>query len=129
MRAIKSKNTKPEMLIRSLVHGMGYRYRIHRTDLPGKPDLVFPSRKKVILVHGCFWHGHADRLCRTAHKPKTNTAYWGPKLLKNRRRDKLNAKALSALGWDALTVWECKTKDREAIKAQLKSFLGPLSRK
>jgi len=121
MAAVKSKNTQPEMLVRKLVYGMGYRYRLHYSKLPGKPDLVFPSRKKVIFVHGCFWHQHT---CPAADKPKSNKAYWLPKLERNRMRDIANLASLKATGWDALVLWECHLKDHEKLQKIIHKFLG-----
>src|SRR6266581_695316 len=95
MRAIRSKDMRPELTVRHLVHKLGYRFRLHRTDLPGRPDLVFVSRRRVIFVHGCFWHSHQG--CKIAHKPKSNAGYWGPKLKRNQARDKKNLKALTAI--------------------------------
>ena len=121
MRAIKSKDTKPEMLTRRTVHGMGYRYRLHRKDLPGKPDLVFPSRRKAIFVHGCFWHGHdCPHGSRT---PKSNREYWVAKISRNRERDAQSEAALKQDGWRVLTVWECQMKDHEALRGRLRQFL------
>jgi DNA mismatch endonuclease (patch repair protein) len=120
MRAIRSKGMRPELAVRSLVHRMGYRFRLHRKDLPGKPDLVFVSRRKVIFVHGCYWHGHS---CKLAHTPKTNTAYWGPKLQRNRARDKKNLKSLRRLGWTALVIWECGLKNLGTSAARIRRFL------
>ena len=121
MRAIKSKDTKPEMLTRRTVHGMGYRYRLHRKDLPGKPDLVFPSRRKAIFVNGCFWHGHdCPHGSRT---PKSNREYWVAKIDRNRERDAQSEAALKQDGWRVLTVWECQMKDREALRGRLRQFL------
>src|ERR1035441_7586556 len=97
MRAIRSKDMRPELAVRSLVHKLGYRYRLHKRDLPGKPDLVFASRRKVIFVHGCFWHSHKG--CKAAHVPKSNLAYWGPKLQRNQTRDLKNINTLTADGW------------------------------
>src|ERR1700738_465508 len=102
MSRIRSRDTKPELVVRSLVHKLGYRFRLHRKDLPGKPDLVFASRHKVIFVHGCFWHAHD---CRVAHTPRSNATYWGPKLERNQARDKKNLAALTALGWNPLVIW------------------------
>lgn len=121
MRAIRSKNTQPEMAVRSLIHGLGYRFRLHRKDLPGKPDLAFPSRRKVIFVHGCFWHFHD---CKVAHIPNSNREYWEPKLRRNKARDIKNLNALAQQGWDALEIWECELKDTRAISVQVKRFLG-----
>jgi DNA mismatch endonuclease (patch repair protein) len=122
MRAVKSKNTRPEMTVRRLVHGMGFRFRLHRKDLPGKPDIVFPSRRSVIFVHGCFWHGHNCR--RGARIPKTNMEYWVPKLERNRARDKAHREMLEAEGWRVLVVWECETKDTATLSARLQEFLS-----
>jgi DNA mismatch endonuclease (patch repair protein) len=124
MRRIKSKDSKPEMLIRRMVHGMGYRYRLHRKDLPGKPDLVFPGIRKVIFVHGCFWHCHDDPACRDGRLPKSRQEYWVPKLKRNRQRDSNNIAALEDLGWSSLVIWECETRDAEKVKTRLRKFLG-----
>lgn len=122
MRAVKSTNTTPEKAVRSLAHRLGYRFRLHRKDLPGTPDLVFPSVRKAIFVNGCFWHGHDCK--RGARAPKTNAAYWLQKIARNRRRDEEARQALAALGWSVLTVWECEISDGEALAARLRSFLG-----
>ena len=122
MRRIKSKGTKPELTVRTMVHRMGYRYRLHSPDLPGKPDLVFRARKKIIEVRGCFWHQH--RGCHEAHIPKSQTKYWLPKLGRNRQRDKANYKQLRALGWRVLVVWECEVDDTRHLSATLRKFLG-----
>ncbi len=122
MRAIRSKDTAPEMKVRRLVHGMGYRYRLHRKDLPGKPDLVFGPRRKAVFVHGCYWHGHG--CSRGGTGAKSNQAYWGPKITRNRERDARNGRALREAGWDVLTVWECETKDTAALERRLREFLG-----
>lgn len=121
MRAVKSRDTKPEMLVRRTVHGMGYRYRLHRKDLPGKPDLVFPSRRKAILVHGCFWHGHDCP--RGARMPKSNRSYWEKKISRSMQRDAKSLSEMARKGWDVLTVWECQTRDEEALQSQLRGFL------
>lgn len=121
MRAIRSKNMKPEMIVRRLVHSLGYRFRLHRKDLAGKPDLAFIGRRKAILVHGCFWHQHAG--CREGRPPSSNTAYWGPKLARNVERDKDNEARLRAEGWEVLTVWECETRQLDTLSARLNSFL------
>jgi len=122
MRRIRSKGMRPELAVRSLVHRMGYRFRLHRKDLPGKPDLVFVSRRKVIFVHGCFWHSH--QRCKTAHKPKSNADYWGPKLKRNQARDKKNLAALFAQGWKPLVIWECELKEAAAVGARIRKFLA-----
>jgi DNA mismatch endonuclease (patch repair protein) len=108
MSAIRGKDTKPELAVRRLVHSLGYRYRLHVRSLPGKPDLVFASRRKIIFVHGCFWHLHS-RGCG-ARLPKSRLEYWKPKLEGNRKRDSQHLKALRAAGWDVLTIWECQAK-------------------
>jgi len=126
MRRIKSKSMKPEMRVRSLVHGLGYRYRLHRKDLPGKPDLVFGTRRKVIFVHGCFWHGHGNPACVDGRRrPKSNLNYWLPKLARNRERDASHEAGLERLGWSVMVVWECETRHAEALKDRLSLFLGP----
>ena len=106
MRAIRSKGMKPELAVRRLVHAMGYRYRLHRHELPGRPDMVFPGRRKVIFVHGCFWHQHPD--CKLAHRPRSNLEYWGPKLHRNQERDSEHRARLAELGWDVLVIWEVR---------------------
>jgi len=108
MSRVREKNTSPEFKVRSLVHRLGYRFRLHRKDLPGKPDLVFPSRKKIIFVHGCFWHGHD--CARGNRSPKTNTEYWVEKIRRNTERDACHQAELKAIGWDVLVVWECELK-------------------
>lgn len=124
MRRITGKDTVPELTVRRIAHRLGYRYRLHRTNLPGSPDLVFPSRGKVIFVHGCFWHFHAPSRCKIAHTPKSNKPFWQRKLLRNRRRDTRNRKALHALGWETMVLWECETKNEERIEKRLIEFLG-----
>jgi len=121
MRRIRSKGMLPELAVRSMVHRMGFRFRLHRKDLAGKPDLVFASRRKVIFVHGCFWHAHD---CKVAHTPKSNAAYWGPKLERNRARDKRNIDALRAAGWKPLVIWECEIRSGRTLQKRIRSFLG-----
>jgi DNA mismatch endonuclease (patch repair protein) len=121
MSRIRSKDTTPELMIRRLAHSMGYRYRLHAKNLPGKPDLIFPSRRKVIFVHGCFWHSHTE--CPDGHVPKSRLPYWVPKLERNRRRDASNQKALQDLGWMTLILWECELADLEAVQKRLINFL------
>lgn len=121
MRAVKSRDTGPEMAVRRLVHSMGYRYRLHPKDLPGKPDLVFPSRKKAIFVHGCFWHGHTCR--RGDRLPKTNAAYWTNKIARNRQRYERQRAELDRDGWRVLTVWECQTRARDELATRVRAFL------
>ena len=121
MRKIRSKDTRPEKIVRSLVHRLGYRFRLHRNDLPGKPDLTFPSKKKVIFVHGCFWHGHDCP--RGSRIPKSNRDYWIEKIDKNKKRDTQHLKDLEELGWDALIIWECHLKDHESLIEMIVKFL------
>lgn len=125
MAAIKSTGTKPEMVVRSLVHRMGYRYRLHASDLPGKPDLVFRPRRKVIFVHGCFWHQHPKRACKDARLPRSNKSYWRPKLDRNVIRDAANTAALKKAGWRVLVLWECEVeRDGPALERRIKRFLS-----
>jgi len=125
MSVIRSTGMKPEMLVRSLVHRMGYRYRLHAKDLPGKPDLVFRPRKKVIFVHGCFWHQHAKEDCKDGRQPKSNTGYWAPKLARNVERDASNVAALKAAGWRVLVLWECDVlKGGSRLQERIRKFLG-----
>lgn len=112
-----------------MVHGLGYRYRLHRKDLPGKPDMVFPSRRAVILVHGCFWHQHPDPACKLARQPKSRMEFWGPKLRSNRERDERQLHELTRLGWRVLSVWECELSDRERLRERVVAFLGDGSNK
>jgi DNA mismatch endonuclease, patch repair protein len=122
MRAVKGRNTSLEWTVRRLIFRMGYRYRMHRADLPGKPDLVFSGRRKVIFAHGCFWHGHS--FARGARAPKTNAAYWRTKIESNLKRDARQIEALSAAGWRSLIVWECETNDLRILAKRLRGFLG-----
>lgn len=121
MRAIRSKNTVPELIVRRLVRSLGVGYRLHY-PLPGKPDLTFIGRKKVIFVHGCFWHKHE---CPSVRVPKSNQTYWEPKLSRTRERDAATADKLSALGWSVLTIWECELKNESDLRARLQDFLMP----
>lgn len=121
MSRISGKNTKPELIVRSMLHSMGYRFRLHRSDLPGKPDITLPKHKKIIFVHGCFWHGHKD--CQRAKQPTTNKKFWHEKLAKNIERDTLNMQNIRALGWDILVVWTCEVKDLNQLKNRLLTFL------
>lgn len=120
MQAVKSENTAPERAVRSLVHRMGLRFRLHRKDLPGKPDLVFPRFRKVIFVHGCFWHGHT--CARGGRPPKANADYWKSKISRNMARDIANAAALRGQGWSACVIWECELKRPGEIERRLASF-------
>ncbi|KQU01844.1 endonuclease [Methylobacterium sp. Leaf469] len=125
MASVRSANTKPERIVRSVLHAMGYRYRLHRRDLPGRPDIVFPSRRKVIDVRGCFWHRHPDPACRNAVLPRTRTEFWSQKLGANVARDERNVRRLVELGWDTLVLWECQLSDPPALEERLVGFLGP----
>jgi len=124
MGRVRCKDTRPEMIVRRMIHGMGYRYRLHRRDLPGTPDLVFSSRKKVIFVHGCFWHRHPDSTCKLARLPKSRLYFWEPKLRKNRERDVKNCRVLQKMGWHILVVWECEIGHKEHLENKLTEFLG-----
>ncbi len=121
MSLVRDKNTKPEWVVRRLVHGMGFRYRLHRRDLPGRPDLVFPSRRRVIFVHGCFWHRHAN--CRLARWPKSRLAFWKPKLEENRARDVRHLRELNRLGWRSMIIWECELSNLDRIEKVARIFL------
>lgn len=125
MRRIRSRDTKPELAVRRLLHGLGYRFRIHRRDLPGKPDLVFSARRKVIFVHGCFWHGHDDDACPDRRAVKSNSGYWVPKIAGNIARDERHEKALRDGGWEVAIVWECQMRQPDRVRAELVSYLGP----
>lgn len=124
MSLVRGRDTKPEMHVRRLTHALGYRYRLHRRDLPGKPDLVFGQRRKVIFVHGCFWHRHPDPVCKLARLPKSRLDFWLPKLEGNRERDERNNAMLTEMGWDVLEIWECETADVDALAKKIKGFLG-----
>ena len=121
MRRIRKTDTKPELVVRRLVHGMGYRYRLHRRNLPGTPDLVFPARRKVIFVHGCFWHQHDCALGRK--RPAANPDYWHPKLARNVARDAENRERLARAGWNVLVIWECEAKDATALAGRIRTYL------
>lgn len=127
MARIRSKDTKPEITVRKVAHAMGYRYRVHRKDLPGKPDMVFGPRRKVVFVHGCFWHQHDLERCVDGRRPKSNTGYWNAKLERNVERDAAHVIALQAAGWQVLTIWDCETKDLPVLQDRLREFLGPAS--
>jgi DNA mismatch endonuclease (patch repair protein) len=128
MSRIRSKDMVPEMIVRRLIYEKGYRYRLHQNNLPGKPDLVFWGRKKIILIHGCFWHQHPG--CKDGHLPKSNLGYWAPKLERNVQRDKKVVADLTALGWEVLIIWECEIDDRDNLSVTLDQFLsGSISNK
>ncbi len=121
MAQVRSKDTKPELAVRRLLHSLGYRYRLHRKDLPGKPDLTFPSRRKVVFVHGCFWHSHEN--CDRVRHPSSNKDYWRAKLRRNRERDRRNLALLEEIGWAPMVVWECELDDLDSVSQKLVSFL------
>jgi DNA mismatch endonuclease (patch repair protein) len=120
MAAVRSKNTKPELLVRRLAHAMGYRFRLHRNDLPGTPDIVFPGKRKVIFVHGCFWHSHEG--CKRAARPASNIEFWDRKLNGNVRRDQRDYRKLKQQGWKILTIWQCQTTNA-GLEHRLRRFL------
>jgi DNA mismatch endonuclease (patch repair protein) len=122
MRAVRQKDTAPEMAVRRLLHNLGFRYRLHDRQLPGTPDIVFKGRRKVIFVHGCYWHGHN---CKVGGPAKSRTEYWGPKIARNRQRDENAVSALSQQGWESMVVWECETKDLQTLAVALSRFLEP----
>lgn len=119
--SVKSKNTGPEIAVRELLGAMGYDFRLHGGDLPGKPDIILPQHQTVIFVHGCFWHQHAG--CPMARKPKRNKSYWNEKFRRNKERDELSAKQLSDLGWRVVIVWECETQEAENLQQRLRGIL------
>lgn len=121
MARIRGRDTKPELAVRRAAHAIGYRFRLHRRDLPGSPDMVFPARRKVVFVHGCYWHRHPR--CRLAYTPKSNVTFWTTKFDRNVRRDEEAQTRLLELGWDALTIWECQTADDSWLKRLLREFL------
>ena len=124
MSRIRSKQTQPELAVRRALHGRGLRFRLHRRDLPGKPDIVLPKHKLAIFVHGCFWHQHPN--CKLASRPKTRSEYWGPKLASNVARDKRHVRALEELGWRVETVWECDTRDAVRLEEALDAICRAL---
>lgn len=120
MGRIRSKDTKPEIAVRSMLHALGFRFRLHREDLPGRPDIVLPRHRKIILVQGCFWHGHT---CRLASTPKSNEGYWSAKIGGNRARDARNREALELQGWRILELWECEIRETEQLRSTLCAFM------
>ncbi|MEM6538861.1 MAG: very short patch repair endonuclease [Pseudomonadota bacterium] len=120
MQAVKSKDTKPEMIVRRCLYAMGYRYRLHRKDLPGKPDIAFIGRRKAIFVHGCFWHWHG---CAKGRLPKSRLDYWRPKLEENVNRDKTKLAEIEALGWKVLVIWQCELSNRDNLALRLQQFV------
>lgn len=124
MAKVRGKGSVAERRVRSLAHAMGYRFRLHGAKLPGKPDLVFAPRRKVIFVHGCFWHRHDDPGCRFARMPSSRQDYWRPKLEGNRQRDKRTEAAIADLGWTCLVIWECQLRDESMARETIRAFLG-----
>lgn len=122
MRGVRKADTQPEIVVRRIAHGLGLRFRLHRRDLPGTPDIVFAKRRAVVMVHGCFWHQHEG--CRLARPPKTRQDYWIPKLARNQERDCAVEKQLEALGWKVVTVWGCETRNVDLVRAKLMPLLA-----
>lgn len=122
MSRVRARNTKPELIVRRLLHSRGYRYRLHDKRLPGKPDLVFAGRRKLIFVHGCFWHRHGE--CTLARMPKSRIDFWRPKLEANQARDQVNIARLEEMGWRVLVIWECELRDVDTLVAKLEHFLN-----
>jgi DNA mismatch endonuclease (patch repair protein) len=122
MSRIRGRDTMPEMVVRRMAHRLGFRFRLHRRDLPGKPDLAFPGRRKIVFVHGCYWHRHEG--CRFAYQPKSNEAFWNDKFAGNVARDASASQELERLGWAVLTIWECETADPDALARSLTEYLG-----
>ena len=123
MASVGTRNTKPELQLRKSLHQLGYRFRLHAKDLPGKPDLVFRTRRKAIFVHGCFWHGHE---CKWGKLPKSRLDYWVPKIRANRERDERTVASLRELGWSVAEVWQCELKDMDSAVGRVRKFLGPI---
>lgn len=122
MSLVRGRDTQPELKVRKALHARGYRYRLHSKRLPGRPDIVFVSKRKVVFVHGCFWHRHEK--CRLARMPKSREEFWRTKLEANRRRDSIKNMQLSELGWDVMVVWECELRDMDEVIAKLEDFLN-----
>lgn len=123
MSRVRSSNTRPELIVRRLLHAMGYRYRLHAPDLPGRPDVVFRGRRKAIFIHGCFWHQHPDPTCALARQPKSRHEFWLPKFAANVGRDERVLAELADLGWSVFVVWECRLRDKSALEDALRGFL------
>ncbi|MFC5480457.1 very short patch repair endonuclease [Massilia suwonensis] len=121
MKRIRSANTRPELTIRRMIYRLGYRYRIHVKKLPGTPDIVFSSKRKIIFVHGCFWHFHQN--CRAGRIPNSKVTYWHPKLMRTRARDEAHLEKLASLGWKVLVIWECELKDTSEVELKIQKFL------
>jgi len=129
MRGNTREGTRPEIIVRQLLHRMGYRYRLHSKNLPGRPDIVFSSRHIVIQVNGCFWHQHPERYCPLQSKPRSNRNYWDAKLRRNVMRDEENREKLNALGWTVLVIWECQCSELKGLMRKLMRALGPPNRR
>jgi DNA mismatch endonuclease Vsr len=128
LAAVKGMDTTPEMVVRRLLHSIGYRYRLQRRDLPGRPDIVLPGRRAVIDVRGCFWHRHSSPVCKNAVLPKTRAEWWAAKLKRNVERDEANQAALEAAGWRVLVIWECEIRgNEEGLTRRLDQFLAPIA--
>ena len=121
MGRVKNKDTKPEVHVRSIVHRMGFRFRKNKKNLPGHPDIVLPKYRKIIFIHGCFWHGHKN--CKRAKRPSSNSKFWDTKLNRNIERDKINIAKLSSMGWHTMVIWQCQVKDEEHLKERIKEFI------
>lgn len=121
MSRISGSNTKPEIIVRKMIYGMGFRYRLNVRELPGTPDIVLPKHKKVVFVHGCFWHGHKE--CKRSQRPSSNIGFWNKKIEQNIARDKKTIKDLKKLGWQQLIIWGCKTRNPVTLKKILANFL------
>lgn len=126
MARVKNRNTAPELLVRKTLHGMGFRFRLHRRDLPGNPDIVLPRYKTVVFVHGCFWHGHAN--CPRAARPQSNVTFWNEKLDRNIARDAQMRDELRRLGWNVLVIWQCQTKDVAGLERLVESYFKDIRR-
>ncbi len=123
MRLITGKDTEPEIIVRRVLHRLGFRFRLHRKDLPGNPDVVLPRRKTVIFIHGCFWHGHGCKKGSGKRRPKSNTDYWNAKLDRNVKRDRKHVRKLRQLGWKWIVIWACETKNEQGLEKKLRKLL------
>jgi DNA mismatch endonuclease (patch repair protein) len=120
MRSVRAKHSSPELAVRKIIFALGYRYRLHGANLPGKPDIVFPGKKKVIFIHGCFWHAHG---CPKGKPPKSNLSFWLPKFEKNKTRDTENVNSIISLGWKPLVIWQCEIKNKDVLIEKIRVFL------
>ena len=126
MRSVRSRDTGPELVVRSILHGLGFRFRLHKKELAGRPDVVLAKHRTVVFIHGCFWHGHG---CEKGRLPKSRLKFWTAKILRNRIRDAESVKALEAAGWRVLTIWQCETKNSDGLRARLKKLFTGLANK